>query len=195
MREKEDEMKKRVKEAKTEAELMGDKMRQHAEDAALEAKRQFELRMTSLIESLQGQLKDERAKHEQLQDQVKQTSDAEESKRLLISLSKELQAAVSKISHACEAMETGLTCMVCMRVYDQPMTCFPCGHLCCKGCLSSKCKECGRDVDLSMCVKGSVIDQLCSKLSYQKQALSALDTMSQNARTQSIKLIQANAAG
>lgn len=79
-----------------------------------------------------------------------------------------------------EAMEGALTCLECMGLVNGAVTLNPCGHTVCRGCWDSRKtrqgrKECG---ECSVLVEGIVdmpaMDQLASKLTFQKQALRAL---------------------
>ena len=59
------------------------------------------------------------------------------------------KSTVSKLLSAEEALESSLTCMVCLTLMKNPVTLVPCGHSLCSTCARSKssdkyrCGECG----------------------------------------------------
>eukprot|EP00899_Mesostigma_viride_P015333 jgi/Mesvir1/23800/Mv10613-RA.1 len=49
---------------------------------------------------------------------------------------KELTNTVNKLLAAEEAQESCYTCMICLAIFDHPITCAPCGHTFCAKCLA-----------------------------------------------------------
>eukprot|EP00736_Rhodelphis_marinus_P008347 Rmarinus@m.3954 len=90
----------------------------------------------------------------------------------LFKVSEELVGTVAKMQHANEAMESSVTCMSCMDTFENPTAMFPCGHVACRNCIPSKCKECGMAVDGRATL--AAVEELISKFTYQKQAMEAL---------------------
>lgn len=48
----------------------------------------------------------------------------------------QLRNTVQKLIHAEDSLSSNYTCLSCLRVFDQPVTCVPCGHTFCQTCLS-----------------------------------------------------------
>ena len=57
---------------------------------------------------------------------------------------KELQACVAKLVVNEEASEASFTCFSCVGVFNKPVTCIPCGHSYCLGCIKETniCTQC-----------------------------------------------------
>jgi chromosome segregation ATPase len=49
----------------------------------------------------------------------------------------ELRLVISKLIKAEESTEGAFTCLSCMNIYRKPVTCIPCGHSFCMGCIQA----------------------------------------------------------
>eukprot|EP00798_Chlamydomonas_sp_ICE-L_P022861 gene22861-30034_t len=81
-------------------------------------------------------------------------------------LAKDLRHTINKIIHVEESLATNCTCMLCMDVFTNPVTCNPCGHTYCKACFSrngGRCKECGDTAPLGGAQLNPPLDAICSK--------------------------------
>ena len=60
-------------------------------------------------------------------------------------LIRELRATVARVLHAEEALAPPCTCLSCLNILKQPVTCYPCGHTLCAACFAKEggCVECG----------------------------------------------------
>jgi chromosome segregation ATPase len=93
---------------------------------------------------------------------------------------REVARAVKQMWSAAEAMEGALTCLECMGLVNRAVTLNPCGHTVCHECWDKRRTNCGRKEcgECSSLVEGTIgmpaMDQLASKLGFQKQALRAL---------------------
>lgn len=58
---------------------------------------------------------------------------------------RELRATVARLLHAEEALAPPCTCLSCLSILKQPVTCIPCGHTLCGACYKKEggCVECG----------------------------------------------------
>lgn len=95
----------------------------------------------------------------------------------LLAARKKFNDALAKLQGAQEATEGVLTCMGCMEIFKEPMTCQPCGHTFCKSCCDAnpgKCEECGDDSPVESLSMNCLLDELCGKFTYQKQVLESL---------------------
>ena len=57
--------------------------------------------------------------------------------RLVQEREAELRTVISKLIKAEEATEGAFTCLACMNIYRKPVTCIPCGHSFCIGCIQT----------------------------------------------------------
>ena len=61
---------------------------------------------------------------------------------------RKLSSTAAQLLHVEKSLASNYTCLVCMRVYHNPVACIPCGHTYCKMCLvgslKGRCKECGQ---------------------------------------------------
>jgi hypothetical protein len=59
---------------------------------------------------------------------------------------RKLSSTAAQLLHVEKSLASNYTCLVCMRVYLNPVACIPCGHTYCKMCLvgvlKGRCKEC-----------------------------------------------------
>jgi hypothetical protein len=72
-----------------------------------------------------------------------------------------------QLLHAEEALESTFSCMRCMFLFDSPVTCSPCGHVFCRGCVGEDggvCHECGEEIVTR--VDNDLMDNVCSKYEY-----------------------------
>ena len=96
-----------------------------------------------------------------------------------------------------EASETAFTCMECMEIMKKPVTCIPCGHSYCEGCLRGGavsyelrggegksgeknsggecCPECKKKVEYY--IENQLLENLCARYVFRKQAISSLKNM------------------
>eukprot|EP00743_Colponemidia_sp_Colp-15_P008160 GILK01008849.1.p1 GENE.GILK01008849.1~~GILK01008849.1.p1 ORF type:complete len:576 (-),score=155.59 GILK01008849.1:121-1848(-) len=124
---------------------------------------------------------------EQAQSLARQQRAIEEDGNAIENSAKQIRSTLEKIRHASEAMEGALTCLYCMNVYEKPTTCVPCGHSFCRKCVDEikrknqnvlHCHECGKKVPVQMVIDNTVLENLCSKYAYNRQAVEALQAMS-----------------
>eukprot|EP00949_MAST-11_sp_MAST-11-sp1_P001452 g1452.t1 len=108
---------------------------------------------------------------------------------------KELSAVVHKLVAAEEASESAFTCLSCMQLFEDPVTCIPCGHTFCRKCASNcglngdakssskgKCIECVRDrsresKDVDYFIENQLLENLAARYVFRKQALSSIKKM------------------
>ena len=85
-----------------------------------------------------------------------------------------LEMSVKKLTRAAEAVESAVTCMACMGVFKQPVTCVPCGHTYCGECYvrGGDCPECGADVE--HVVEATLLESVASKYEYRLTTLRSL---------------------
>lgn len=91
----------------------------------------------------------------------------------------ELQNATAKLLYAEEAMERELTCMACLNVFEEPVTCIPCGHVYCAKCTDGyepECQTC--DETPTTVVPNERLETLGGKVIFIKKAVAALKAMS-----------------
>jgi DNA repair exonuclease SbcCD ATPase subunit len=105
-------------------------------------------------------------------------SDLMQTAKLLAKRDLELRAAVAKINISEEATEASFTCMQCVRLYEQAVTCIPCGHSYCKRCVEEKgyCTQCGPKVKVSY-YPNELLEDLTAKYQFRKQALAGIKYM------------------
>eukprot|EP00474_Spongospora_subterranea_P003100 CRZ03558.1 hypothetical protein [Spongospora subterranea] len=85
----------------------------------------------------------------------------------------EVRAAVAKLLNAQETMEGSFTCLVCMKLFNDAMTCVPCGHVVCRACSSQElCRECCRPT--TSAIPNRNMDALTGKFTYSRVVLSKL---------------------
>mmetsp|Transcript_12451 Transcript_12451/g.28701 ORF Transcript_12451/g.28701 Transcript_12451/m.28701 type:complete len:281 (+) Transcript_12451:94-936(+) len=102
---------------------------------------------------------------------------------------KELKNVIAKITDIDEAMEGTLTCMACMELLTEALILSPCGHCLCSKCFEetktkedtnlgragqSHCPECKDDGGVPVPVRAELVDQLCAKFVFKKQAWAQL---------------------
>mmetsp|Transcript_11204 Transcript_11204/g.26102 ORF Transcript_11204/g.26102 Transcript_11204/m.26102 type:complete len:390 (+) Transcript_11204:315-1484(+) len=99
---------------------------------------------------------------------------------------KAMRNTVDKVKAAADAMEASLTCMHCMEVFRKPVTLLPCGHNLCRSCFDESaqdnddgegpfCRDCGPSFQGPPdVIPNEVLEQLCSRFVYQRQAVEAL---------------------
>ena len=95
----------------------------------------------------------------------------------LLSLA-ELQATVAKLIVNEEASEASFTCFACLAVFTKPVTCIPCGHSYCLGCIEQThtCSQCRPAVKVTY-YANELLEELCSRFVFRKQALQTLKDM------------------
>lgn len=118
---------------------------------------------------------------------------AEKLARAARSAEKELRVTLEKLVQASDASEGALTCMSCMHLLHEPVTCAPCGHTTCKTCVGPRhgepgkagavwCRECGEDKTVDYVMANTLAHELTAKYTFQKQAIAGLLAMGQNLR-------------
>ena len=110
-------------------------------------------------------------------------SDLSERIRVVSEREAGLTQALGKVMTAEEAMEATISCMQCMEILKDPLTCTPCGHTFCGHCLKTE-QGGGGDYKLAVCPEcdgpaGKVLTvdllgPLTSKFAYQKQMIAEL---------------------
>eukprot|EP00882_Tetradesmus_deserticola_P021603 GHRQ01023385.1.p1 GENE.GHRQ01023385.1~~GHRQ01023385.1.p1 ORF type:complete len:397 (+),score=118.56 GHRQ01023385.1:36-1226(+) len=112
---------------------------------------------------------------------TQQLAEGSEYSKLLES-SKEVSRIVDKLLHVEESLASNYTCLVCMKVFDHPVSAVPCGHNYCRGCyvgaLGSKCRECS-DAQAGSCIPAPALEQLCAKFDYRLMTLQGLQGLAQ----------------
>ena len=91
-------------------------------------------------------------------------------------------------------MEASLTCMACMSLLTEPVTCTPCGHTFCAGCVRSETGG-GGDYQLAVCpecegqagrlVSVDSLATLVPNFQFQRQSLAMLQADALTAATAS----------
>eukprot|EP00877_Chromochloris_zofingiensis_P000285 jgi/Chrzof1/10257/Cz04g34150.t1 len=114
---------------------------------------------------------------------------------------REIASTLAKLLHAEESLASNYTCLACLSIFKDPVTCIPCGHNYCRSCLiaaGGKCQECGqgssssdgavdttaysRSISSSSGSSQAVVryvpahdlDRLCSKFEYKLSALQSM---------------------
>lgn len=90
----------------------------------------------------------------------------------------ELQATVAKLIVNEEASEASFTCFACLAVFTKPVTCIPCGHSYCLSCIEQThtCTQCRPAVKVTY-YANELLEELCSRFVFRKQALQTLKDM------------------
>jgi len=127
---------------------------------------------------LQRQLMDEQKANEELR-RLPRLGQADVDR--LRSVEAELQVAIAKLIVSEDASEAAFTCMSCMNLYTDPVTCVPCGHSYCARCLANgggACEQCGPDIEGQVDAHPNpVLAGLAAKFVFRKQALASLKQM------------------
>ena len=100
----------------------------------------------------------------------------------------ELHNTIGKLLNVEEAFDSAFTCLHCFNLFDNPVTCIPCNHSYCQGCVDKLkksntrgdgkwCTECANGGFVEATVRNELLDQLVGKFIYKKQALAALKDM------------------
>jgi hypothetical protein len=95
---------------------------------------------------------------------------------------KEVSSVADKLLHVEESLASNYTCLVCMKVFDHPVSAVPCGHNYCRGCyvgtLGGKCRECS-GTQAGSCIPAPALEQLCAKFEYRLLTLQGLQGLAQ----------------
>jgi hypothetical protein len=83
-----------------------------------------------------------------------------------------------------ESLESNYTCLMCLKVFSDPVACVPCGHTFCRGCLAGTgsgtgqrwCQECG-GCAVKQWVPVANLDKLASKFEFKLAALRDLQSL------------------
>lgn len=91
---------------------------------------------------------------------------------------RELGASIAKIIASEEASEASFTCVQCMDLYSDAVTCIPCGHSYCEKCVSGNkiCSQCGPSSKITY-YRNDLLEELTTKFRFRKTALSGLKKM------------------
>jgi hypothetical protein len=93
---------------------------------------------------------------------------------------KEVSSVVNKLLHVEESLASNYTCLVCMKVFDHPVSAVPCGHNYCRSCyvgaLGGQCRECS---GAGSCIPAPALEQLCAKFEYRLLTLQGLQGLAQ----------------
>ena len=148
-----------------------------------------------LFQSIQNELHTLQKKHNEL---MKDVSDAQENARLaklLKATELELRNTLAKILKAEEATESAYTCLICMNIFDKPITCIPCGHSFCEKCVNGyRSKNANKEKDGECCpecdengktskkkvdyfIQNELLENLSSRFLFRKQAIESLSLM------------------
>lgn len=80
-----------------------------------------------------------------------------------------------------ESLETDITCLYCMNIYDDPITLIPCGHSYCRKCsegYSNGCSECHQKTVLNgegkSYINAANLKSISGKVTFLKQALTSI---------------------
>merc|ERR1711865_909866 len=159
--------------AMVKAEQLSSKMAAQAQNK-LQTETQAALdEMSDKFKLTEAALQDARAQLEKAEAALEKAKPSDELK----AARKKFNDALAKLQGAQEATEGVLTCMGCMEIFKEPMTCQPCGHTFCKSCCDAnpgKCEECGDDAPVESLSMNCLLDELCGKFTYQKQVLESL---------------------
>ena len=103
----------------------------------------------------------------------------ESQKRRMDGKERQFRCTVDKLLGADEALESSITCMVCLSIMRNPVTLVPCGHSFCETCAQPgagtiQCGECGPGAAVTGCVANGALDTLCVKFSHRVHQLTAL---------------------
>jgi hypothetical protein len=112
---------------------------------------------------------------------TQQLAEGSEYRKLLESW-KEVSSVVNKLLHVEESLASSCTCLVCMKVFDHPVSAVPCGHNYCRSCyvgaLGGKCRECS-GAQAGSCIPAPALEQLCAKFEYRLLTLQGLQGLAQ----------------
>jgi hypothetical protein len=91
----------------------------------------------------------------------------------------ELRVTIAKLIVAEEASETAFTCMSCLKIFTDPVTCTPCGHSFCAQCMRRRgyCLQCGPKTAVRY-HPNELLGALAAKCLFRKQALASLKRLS-----------------
>lgn len=91
---------------------------------------------------------------------------------------RELQVAISKIISVEEASEASFTCVQCMDLFENAVTCIPCGHSYCDKCIKASkiCPQCGPGVKITY-YPNELLEDLTTKFRFRKTSLAGLKRM------------------
>ena len=148
-----------------------------------------------MFQSIQNELHTLQKKHNEL---MKDVSDAQENARLaklLKATELELRNTLAKILKAEEATESAYTCLICMNIFDKPITCIPCGHSFCEKCVNGyRSKNANKEKDGECCpecdengktskkkvdyfIQNELLENLSSRFLFRKLAIESLSLM------------------
>ena len=90
-------------------------------------------------------------------------------------------------AHVEESLESNYTCLMCLKVFDDPVACVPCGHCFCRKCFESGCsssddnsvgwcQECG-GIEVQQLISLGNLSHLANKFAFKLGALQDLRAM------------------
>ena len=148
-----------------------------------------------LFQNIQNELHSLQKKYDGV---MKDVSDAQENSRLakLVKATElELRNTLAKILKTEEATESAYTCLICMNIFDKPITCIPCGHSFCEKCINDyngkhknqekdgeccpECDESGKTSEkkVDYLIQNELLENLSSRFLFRKQAIESLSLM------------------
>lgn len=91
---------------------------------------------------------------------------------------RQFKSSASKLLSSELAFESTLTCMACLSIMSNPVTCAPCGHSTCSSCYHASgntCAECG--LEGGVAIPNNALDAVCGKFSLRVRELEGLQQM------------------
>jgi chromosome segregation ATPase len=91
---------------------------------------------------------------------------------------RQFKSSASKLLSSELAFESSITCMACLSIMSNPVTCTPCGHSTCSSCYhaaGNTCAECG--LVGGSAIPNNALDAVCGKFSLRVQELAGLQQM------------------
>jgi RING-type zinc-finger len=84
-----------------------------------------------------------------------------------------------------ESLEANYTCTRCLRIFQDPVACVPCGHVYCRACVTDasagkagpRCPECAVGSLVSTVVPLGHLDRLCTKFEFKLGSLRDLQAL------------------
>ena len=128
-------------------------------------------------------------KHDAALMQAQELVEAERNKNLeLFTERRKIQALLVDVKSSAmlllntqDAMEGSFTCLICLKLLENPSICVPCGHSFCSDCIEKSnlskeilCPECGPSSDVETIAPNKLLDNLSGKFIYSRQVLSKL---------------------
>jgi hypothetical protein len=147
----------------------------------LELRRKSTQQMAELqkeIAFLNNKLMDTQKQNAELNALMDQPRTSQGEVKRMLEREAELRSVIGKLLKAEESTEGAFTCLACMSIYRKPVTCIPCGHSFCTGCIQAAghCTQCGPTIKVTY-YPNDLLDSLTSKYVFRKQTLASLKMM------------------